>query len=49
MPPTKEYKTKKSTTFMFEQQLDYLPNKMTPTEFYDYALTNLKPPPKRIA
>lgn len=47
--PAKKYKTQKSTTLMFEQQLDYLPNKMTPTEFYDYALANLKPPPIRIA
>ena len=48
MPP-KNYKTQKSTTFMFEQQVAYLPNNMTPNEFYDYTLANLKPPPIRIA
>lgn len=49
MPPKKEYKTQKSTTFMFEQQVAYLPNNTTPNEFYNYALANLKPSPIRIA
>jgi hypothetical protein len=38
---------KKVRNFMYEQQVSYLPNKMTPDEIYDFVEQTLKP--KRIA
>ena len=38
---------RKFRNYMYEQQLDYLPNNMTPDELYDHIENNLKP--KRMA
>ena len=40
-------KSNKFRNFMYEQQVSYLPNNMTPDEFYDYVVKKLKP--KKIA
>lgn len=43
----KETRPRKCRNFMYEQQVSYLPNNMTPDEIYEHIEKNLKP--KRIA